>query len=160
MVVWGDPDRSVQQTDPVLVNGADDAERLARTVEARPRMVFGGTGLNTGLHAALERLDAMGCAHRRIINVSGDGRSSILTRLKRPYPPLEKVRAQAEAAGITINALTVSNEERDLAEYYQTHVITGDGAFVMDIRTHGDYALALRRKLIREIAPLSLSSSR
>jgi hypothetical protein len=69
------------------------------------------------------------------------------------------VRAQAEAAGITINALTISDEERDLAEYYRTEVITGDGAFVMDIDTHADYAVALRRKLIREVAPLVVGSA-
>jgi hypothetical protein len=160
VVFWGDPDGPIQQTDPVLVEGAEDAERLARMVEHLPRLVFGNTGLVTGLLAAIERLDAIGCAHRQIINVSGDGRGTIRTRLKRPHPPLEDVRAQAEALAITINALTVSNEEKNLAEYYRTHVIIGEGAFVMDIKSHADYARALRQKLIREIAPLTLSSSR
>ncbi|MFN4143060.1 DUF1194 domain-containing protein [Aestuariivirga sp.] len=159
VVFWGDPDRPTEQTEPVVIEGAEDAERLARVVERLPRLVFGNTGLNTGLQAAIDRLDAMGCAHRRVINVSGDGRGTILSRLRRPYPRLEAVRAQAEAAGITINALTISNEEEDLAEYYRTRVITGDGAFVMDVDTHADYAAALRRKLIREIAPIVVGSA-
>jgi len=160
VVFWGDPNRPIQETETVVIATAADAERLARVVESLPRQVLGNTGLSTGLAAALDKLGTMGCAHRFVINVSGDGKGTVLSRQKTPSPWLEEVRARAEAEGVTINALAVSNEETDIAEYYERKVITGPGAFVMDVQTFDDYAAALRRKLIREIAPMVVSSSR
>jgi Protein of unknown function (DUF1194) len=66
----------------------------------------------------------MGCAHRSVINVSGDGKGTILSRRKVRPPRLEEVRAMAAVEGITINALVVSNEEPDLADYYKSNVVT------------------------------------
>ena len=157
VVFWGDPDRPVQETETVVVDGTSDADRLARVVESLPRQVLGNTGLSTGLAAALDKLRTMGCAHRSVINVSGDGKGTILSRRKVRSPRLEEVRAMAAVEGITINALVVSNEEPDLADYYKSKVVTGPGAFVMEVRTYADYAEALRRKLIREITPPIIS---
>ena len=159
VVFWGDPNRPTQETETVVIAGALDAERLARTVEILPRQVLGNTGLSTGLAAALDKLETMGCAHRLVINISGDGKGTILPRQKGPTPRLKDVRARAAAKGVMINALTVSDEEKDLATYYEQKVITGEGAFVMDIKSYNDYAQALRRKLVREIAPNSVSST-
>ena len=60
---------------------------------------------------------------------------------------------------MTINALTVSTEVKDLAAYYEKSVITGPGAFVINVTSYDAYAAALRRKLIREIGPLAISSA-
>ncbi|MCB1468866.1 MAG: DUF1194 domain-containing protein [Rhizobiaceae bacterium] len=157
VVFWGDPNRPIQESETVVIDDPADAERLAGIVEGLPRQVLGNTGLSTGLAAALDKLETMGCARRSVINVSGDGKGTILSRQKGPSPRLEEVRARADTAGVTINALAVSNEEPDLGAYYEQKVITGPGAFVMDIKTYDDYALALRRKLIREIAPMVVS---
>lgn len=154
VLFWGDPNTPVQQTEWVRVASLSDAERLARTVESMPRRVRGNTGLSTGLDAALDRLENVGCAHRSVVNVSGDGKGTLLMRRTGRTPWLEEVRARAEANKVTINALVVSGEEPGLAEYYESKVITGDEAFVVEIGDFADYAAALRRKLIREIAPL------
>jgi hypothetical protein len=55
------------------------------------------------------------------------------------------------AAGITVNALAVLNEEPDLVAYYAEAVIGGAGAFVMTAATYEDFAEAILRKLLREL---------
>ena len=54
---------------------------------------------------------------------------------------------------VTINALVISNAELGIVDYYRRKVITGPGAFVMEIADYEDYAEALKKKLIREITP-------
>lgn len=156
-VFWGDPNRPVQETEPVVIRSASDAERLAREIESLPRVVLGNTGLSTGLAAALNKLAAMGCALRSVINVSGDGRGTILDRRNAPPLRLKDVRELARSRNVTINALVISNEEPHLFHYYEKEVITGPDAFVMEIGAFEDYAMALRRKLIREIAATVIS---
>jgi hypothetical protein len=157
VVFWGDPGRAVQEAGPVVISDDAAAERLARMVEAMPRRVRGNTGLSTGLDAALAKLHHMGCAHRAVINVSGDGRGTVIARRHTRSPSLPEVRAHAAAAGVTINALVVSNEERDLRQYFEQQVITGPGAFVMEVGSFEAFAAALRRKLVREISPTAVS---
>ena len=54
---------------------------------------------------------------------------------------------------VTINALVISSAELGLYDYYRRKVITGPGAFVMEIADYEGYAEALKIKLIREITP-------
>jgi hypothetical protein len=157
VVFWGDAELPVQETPSVVIRSAADAERLAAIVESMPRKVLGNTGLSAGIAAALGKLETMGCAHRSIINVSGDGKVSIEPRRRKVYPHLPQARSMAEAQGVTINALTISNEVPDLAEYFEKNVITGPGAFVMNVNGYDDFADSLRRKLVREIGPQAIS---
>ncbi len=84
-------------------------------------------------------------ADRRVVDISGDGKSNVLE-------PPEKARDQAIRAGMTVNGLAILNETPDLTEYYRSHVIGGPGAFVIKANDYDDYARAILRKLIREIA--------
>jgi hypothetical protein len=54
--------------------------------------------------------------------------------------------------GVTINGLVRSDEEADLADYYNKRVIMGHEKFVMDILNFKDFARAIRAKLIRELS--------
>jgi hypothetical protein len=157
VVFWGDPERATQSTDTVQIRDPADAEALARMVEKKSRTVLGNTGLGAGLAAAMDKLATMGCAYRSIVNVSGDGQETTISRRKRVSLRPQQARARAQAEGITINALVISNEAKGLAEYYARTVITGPQAFVMEVNDYGDYAVALRRKLIREISPSIVS---
>ena len=56
------------------------------------------------------------------------------------------------AAGITINGLCVLNEEPDLLASYTAEVIGGPGAFALPCPDYAAFALAMERKLTREIA--------
>ena len=158
VLFWGSEGLPKQQSDWVIVEGKEAAEDFARTVESMPRQVTGDTGLGAGIMTALEKLNAADlCAARKIVNVSGDGEETRAYRKQRRSLPPSLVRNLADTQNIEINALAIANEEDDLAVYYSENVITGPDAFVMEVRNYGEFAEALRRKLIREIGPQVVS---
>src|SRR2546423_12131262 len=67
------------------------------------------------------------------------------------------VRDEVLAKGITINALPIIDDStpQDLDKYFQGCVIGGPGSFVLPAKGFGDFARALRRKLILEISGLT-----
>ena len=83
---------------------------------------------------------------RRVIDVSGDGPNN-------EGSPVNNVRAQLIYEQVTINGLVVLGDEPTLGKYYRQNVMGGDGAFVITANTFEDYPDAIRRKLLREIAP-------
>ncbi len=94
---------------------------------------------------------------RRVIDVSGDGpnnHGNLVT----------SVRDAAVAKGIVINGLPITNDPGpglrsryylpDLDKYYVGCVIGGTGAFQVPARDFKDFARAIKKKLILEIAGL------
>ena len=82
-----------------------------------------------------------------------NGEDTRVVRGKRRAAPAPQARDLAQKLDVEINALAISNEQPDLAQYYTHNVITGPDAFVMDVRDYAGFSEALRRKLIREITP-------
>ncbi len=91
---------------------------------------------------------------RRAIDVAGDGPNNH-GRL------VEDVRNEVVKMGITINGLPIINNNPgygtrfnlpDLDKYYRGCVIGGTGAFLIIAKDFPDFARAIRRKLIFEIA--------
>ena len=159
VVFWGDASKPVYHTEAVTIQDTSDAHRFSRIVENLPRWTLGNTGLGAGLSAALDRLATMGCAHRSIINVSGDGKETNVPRQRLQTARAGQARDRARSMNVTINALVISNAELGIVDYYRRKVITGPGAFVMEIADYEDYAEALKTKLIREITPNIVSQA-
>ena len=159
VVFWGDASRPVFRTETVIIRDAADADRLAQIVESQPSQTKGTTGLGAGLAASLETLASMGCAHRSIINVSGDGKETVVPRKRTSSPRPDQVKEKAQSLNVTINGLVVSAAGQEVGDYFREKVITGPGAFVIEIEDFGDYAGALKRKLIREVSNLAISAS-
>lgn len=160
VVFWGSEGLPKPQSAWVEVDSPAEAEAFARTVESMPREVTGDTGLGAGLMTSLAKFRALeGCAVRKIVNVSGDGEETRALRGHRRFPPPPEVKGIAAAENVEINALAISNEEADLAQYYSENVITGPNAFVMEVRDYDGFATALRKKLVREITPQMVSDS-
>jgi hypothetical protein len=158
VIFWGDAGQPHQTIGWIRIADGKDGDRLAERIERMPRAVKGSTGLGSGLVAALDMIaDADFCANRAIINVSGDGAETIYRRQTRHVPKPEDARARAEEAGVTINALAISNQEGGLKDYFASQVVTGPGAFVMEVKNYESFAEAMRRKLIREITPMAVS---
>ncbi len=156
-VFWGDPLYPHAMPLQRIVRGAG-AEALAARLEAEARPAGGETGLGAGLLAALDMIEAGAvCAGRKVVNLSGDGRASG-GRFGEGPVVVASARARADAAGVTINGLAISDVEPDLADYYRAEVATGPGAFVMEVATHADFAAAIARKLAREIAPAMVAT--
>ncbi len=138
------------------IAAAADIEGFADSLEARPV----GIGIWTSISAALERardlLDlAPFAARRRVIDVSGDGPNNA-------GEAPEAARDLAVARGIIINGLPVMRggaghptglgSAVPLDQYDRDSVVGGFGAFVLPVAGFRDFALAIRRKLVMEIA--------
>lgn len=90
---------------------------------------------------------------RRVIDVSGDGPNNL-------GAPVTRARDAALAEGLIINGLPLLTREGmgsdwhldHLDVYYETCVIGGPGAFVIPVLDWEDFAAAVRRKLVLEIA--------
>ena len=128
------------------LDGAVAAAALADAIDAAPRWpAAGATALGEGMAAGLALLARCPAdATRLVLDVSGDGSHN----QGRPPGP---VRDIAVAAGVTINALAVLNEEPDLLAHYREEVIGRPGSFVMDCPDYPAFAESILRKLRREM---------
>jgi hypothetical protein len=94
-------------------------------------------------------------ATRKVIDVSGDG-------VNNSGPPADQQRDAAVAEGITINGLPIINDRPTfgrlppvpLDDYYRENVIGGAGHFMIVAEDFESFGVAVKRKLIREIAAL------
>ncbi|MRG55693.1 DUF1194 domain-containing protein [Phyllobacterium sp. SYP-B3895] len=151
-VFWGDGEFPAQIIDWTVMDGIEPSQKFADEIEKSERVVFGNTDIGDGLWVALELLSGShACARRRIVDISGDGMETTRPRRRRSVSLLQ-ARQRAQEMGVTINALAISDEETDLADYYNDRVILGSERFVMNIRKFEDFALAIRLKLIRELS--------
>jgi hypothetical protein len=126
------------------------AQALATRIEAMGRSMLGETAIGDVLRFAIDHLERGPFrGGRRIVDVSGDGRSNAGIA---PGP----IRDAAAAAGITINGLAILNDDLTVDLYYADQVIGGPDAFVMTAQDYHDFTRAMRLKLLREIrgAPL------
>ena len=158
-VIWGDSEMTPQILGWHRIESPADADRFAAALFAMPRKVTGDTGIGSGLFVALDLLQPdADCTTRHVINLSGDGRGSQSPRARHAVP-LKLARDRADRLGVTINALAIAMDDPDLREWYDLHVITGPGAFVMQVGAFDDFADAILVKLVREIAPLNVADN-
>jgi len=146
VLFWSGLREQAVALDWARLDGEAASQALADAIDATPRLMAGSTtALGAGIAAALGLLGRCpGEATRLVLDVSGDGRNN---SGRAPGP----ARDVAMAAGVTINALAVLNEEPDLLDYYQAEVIGGAGSFAMACADYADFAEAIRQKLLREL---------
>ena len=151
-VFWGDAELHPQKVGWFIMDGTEPSEQFAFEIERHQRTSWGNTDIGSGLWIALDLLsDPQVCARRRIVDLSGDGIETITPKRKESVS-LDQARDRAEAMGVTVNGLVISDEVKDLADYYNERVIVGPNKFVIDIRNFEDFARAIRLKLIRELS--------
>ncbi len=149
LMVWAESNYPKDFSDWHLIEDRASAERFAAEVEHFPRRVVGGTGIGGALLSAARRFKNNGFSGwRRVIDLSGDGRET--TPRDYRVDPAQGLAA-ARSRGVTVNALAILSDEPDLETYYRDHIIGGPGAFAMAVTGYGDFADAMRRKLLREI---------
>lgn len=133
------------------VTGRAEAAGFAAALRRAGRGVSGNTDIGVGIRAALDLFDQPGrCAYRQVIDISGDGRSSVMAR-RADHVALAPVRLEALEKGVVINGLAISTREPELASYYRRNVAGGSGAFVMEVRDMGGFSQALSQKLRKEL---------
>lgn len=152
-VFWGDGEFPTQDLGWFIIPHGSEAESFARQLEMTKRHVYGDTNIGSGLWSALDMLsDPYLCTRRSLINLSGDGRETTAPK-RRLRATLYQARLRAMQMGVTINALAITSDDEALASYYARSVVRGTGGFTMQVADQADYALAIRRKLKRELSP-------
>jgi hypothetical protein len=140
-----------------VISSKDDALAFAQKLNDAPIASERGTSISGGLLFSASAFDRSGFdSDRRTIDVSGDGSNNDGTAV---VPVRDKLVAQ----GIAINGLPILIDPSgvpgglvSLADYYHDCVTGGPNSFVIPIKTIADFAPAIRRKLILEIASLPL----
>jgi hypothetical protein len=140
------------------ISNRAEAEAFAARVGTAPIGRARGTSISLGLGFSARLFDTSGVRGlRRAIDVSGDGPNNMGL-------PVEQMRASVVADGITINGLPIMLKAvsaygpyniPDLDIYYEDCVIGGPGAFVVTVDDPARFAVAIRRKLVLEIAGLT-----
>lgn len=128
----------------------DFADRL--TVRFDPQLRR--TSISGALAYGADRINSNAFAGlRRVIDISGDGPNNL-------GPFVTRARDDVLTQGITINGLPLMTDDGGFAGfhldnldiYYQTCVIGGTGSFMIPVYDWPDFADAVRRKLVLEIA--------
>jgi hypothetical protein len=146
---WSDRDKQVITVDWTRIRDQRSADAFAAAVRASRRSSEGLTAIGDALLAAHALLDrAPAAADRRIVDVSGDGMANI-------GPPVQTVRDELVAAGITINGLAILASEPWLESYYDQYVIGGTGAFLLRAEDFNSFANAMQNKMQGEVAGLT-----
>jgi hypothetical protein len=136
-----------------IIQDRPSAAAFARAILALRRIPGDRTSISNALElgAALIRSSENAIvANRKVIDVTGDGANNI-------GKPMQQTRDLVTKQGVVINGLPVMDESANgyfpnLDRYYQACVAGGRGAFIVIVRSYRDFASAMRRKLILEIA--------
>lgn len=153
-VEWGGPGAAATVVDWMFVEGPESAERFAAAILAAPRSPQTYNAIGDAILHGIGLLESCPSeAARWVIDVSGDNPDN------RSLVPAVVARETAAARGITVNALAILQNDALgpsglplLVERYEREVIAGPGAFVISANDRRDFARALRRKMVLEIA--------
>ena len=151
-VEWSGPAHQRTTVPWRLIDSAEAAHGFAGDLAASPFLYTRGTGTSISAalaYASAQFADSPFVAFRRVIDISGDGPNN-------RGIPVVSVRDAIIADGITVNGLPLmlrpSRTLDAVDAYYRDCVIGGPGSFVLPVLEGDDLALAIRRKLILEIA--------
>lgn len=159
VVEWAGTDNQHVVVDWSLLTDQSSSVLFAARINAAPRLIRGLTDIGSVVRFSVDELETNAfVGARRVIDVSGDGASSV--------DGVGRERDRAISRGITINGLVIFNKdydqsslaEVDLIQHYSNKVIGGNGAFLMTARGFEDFRTAIRAKLIREILGTGLAS--
>jgi len=139
-----------------IIENEDSAAAFGKALMAAPRRAYGTNAIGAAIAAGQRAIETNTYdGLRKVIDFSGDSANNWdgLT--------IEEARANALAAGITINGLPVecpgdecsgSPVGYDLEKAFREKIIGGPGSFVVVADKDTRFAEAVRRKLILELA--------
>jgi hypothetical protein len=138
-----------------LIADKASAGAFAEVLTREPPDTARRTGISAAIAFGAGYFDGNGFAgRRRVLDISGDGPNNWGDRV-------DIARDEAVARGITINGLPIVNNRptfsgwppmKNLDLYYRDCVIGGPGAFYVVANNFRDFARAVLRKLMLEIA--------
>ena len=137
-----------------VIDSAGAARRFAEKLSEAPRESQSWTAVGAALAHAGQRFENSSfTSKRRVIDISGDGRTN-------DGPPAEIVRDKLVSQGVVINGLPVMMNRTNfgrppdllLDKYYEENVIGGPGSFMIVADNFDHFGRAVRTKLVREIS--------
>jgi len=151
---WSGRFQQVEHLGWSFVEDAQSARQVSGTLrKARRGYTEFPTALGYALgHAAVLMSQAPVACRRKVIDVAGDGINND------GFGPDSAYKA-FNFKNITVNGLVIGGPDTTPVAYYATEVIRGPGAFVEVAHSHDDYAVAMKRKLIREIIGNGLAAA-
>jgi hypothetical protein len=153
-VEWAGTFEQTTVLDWSLLDGPDSARAIADRIARNPIKRAFRTSISGAIAYAAPMFDGNGYKGlRKVIDISGDGANN-------QGESVTAARDRAVEQGIVINGLPLLLKRPNLAmmdvpdldRYYQTCVIGGPGAFVIPVRDLEQFAEAIRRKLVQEVA--------
>ncbi len=162
-IEWAGEEYTTTIADWTMVHDEASVRAFAARVARAPIQTALWTSISNIIDHALSTFPGNGFeGTRRVIDISGDGpnnQGGLVT----------KFRDRAIAQGVAINGLPIVNERAspfgwpalpNLDLYYANCVIGGPGSFMVVANTFADFARAIRKKLILEIAGASPNKPR
>ncbi|MBJ3762240.1 DUF1194 domain-containing protein [Maribius pontilimi] len=153
-VEWAGADSIRPVVDWTIIDSAADARAFAGAIDATFRNSMRRTSISGALGYGINTLNENDIdGLRRVIDISGDGPNN-------HGGDVRIARDRAVAAGIVVNGLPLMTRDgigtrwhlENLDDYYRACVIGGPGAFVLPVLSWVEFAPAIKRKLILEIA--------
>lgn len=140
-----------------MIASADDARSVANRLTADPPNSARRTSISGAMDFASDLFAESGFQGvRRVVDISGDGPNN-------QGRPVADARERLVSAGITINGLPLMTSSGysstydvdELDVYYTECVVGGPGAFTIPVNDWSQFAEAVRRKLVIELAGLA-----
>ena len=147
MMQWTGPFMHVQVVPWTLIKDAASAKAFGDAIAKSQRELFGGgTSISGAIDQSMQLFSQSPYASkRRTIDVSGDGANT-------SGRSMTAARDDAVRNGVSINGLPILSLEPMLDKYYFNYVIGGPGAFMIPAANYENFADAVVKKLILEIA--------
>jgi hypothetical protein len=137
-----------------IIASKTDADAFSRKLNLEVPRSARRTSISSGILFATDLFAESGLsAVKRVIDVSGDGPNN-------EGGPVTEARDRAVAQGIVINGLPLMTNSgyistydlKDLDKYYANCVIGGPGSFMVPVNDWEQFPVAVRRKLVQELA--------
>jgi hypothetical protein len=154
-VEWGDEESQDIVVPWTFIDGPAAGGRFAEALKTAPRRAFGMNAIGSAIAAAHALIVGNPIrSDRQVIDFSGDSAN------KFGGGPIAEARSAALADGIVINGLAILCHtcesgrpvEYDLEAAFKATIIGGRRSFVVTADGADQFAIAVRRKLLLEIA--------
>jgi len=144
LIQWTGSSRQRQTLPWTQMATFDTVFSFADRIEENPRAWRNfSTAIGEALEIGQASFEQVPSCRRRVIDVSGDGRSNEGAEPRALHNRLKR-------AQITVNGLAIETDDDDLTGYFFENLILGEGAFVETAWGFEDYPRAILRKLQRE----------
>ncbi|MGZ8371712.1 MAG: DUF1194 domain-containing protein [Rhodoplanes sp.] len=161
-IEWSGAGNQKVVVDWTVIRDTESANQFASQLAESPRAFADRTSISGGIDFAMAQIErAPFEAHRRTIDVSGDGTNN-------SGRDAAVARDEAVGKGVTINGLVILTEQPlswnaehtnpagGLENYFRANVVGGPGAFVAVAEDFASFGQAILNKLVAEIADAPL----